>query len=304
MAEIGQVKKRRNFGAVGNLGPLSSFMLIFFLIPVGIFVIYSFWSVRNYDIVRNWNLHNYVQVFTSPVYLKLILRSIGIGFGTALLTVIVVYPLAYTMAFKFTKYRDLILFLLMISLFSNYLVRIYAWRSLLSASGLVSWIMVSLGLASEPHFYLLYSSWAVIIVLMNVYIPYATLPIYSALLNVEKDIIEAAGDLGARPFRVFREITLPLSMSGVIVAFLFIFLLATGDFVTPELVGGKDGMMIGSSIATQFGLVMNWPLGSALVVSTVLVFLALIVVLLLGQKAYRSLKKSGRRGSHEPASTK
>lgn len=292
MAETSQIKKRKWLGPIWNLGPLSTFMFVFFIIPVGIFVIYSFWSVRNYDIVRNWNLGNYIRVFTSPVYLKLIFRSIGIGFGTALIAVVFVYPLAYTMAFKFIKYRDLILFILTISLFSNYLVRIYAWRSLLSASGLVSWIMMSLGLASEPHFYLLYSSWAVILVLMNVYIPYATLPIYSALLNVEKDIIEAAGDLGARPLRVFREITLPLSMPGVTVAFLFIFLLATGDFVTPELVGGKNGMMIGSSIATQFGLVMNWPLGSALVVSTVLVFVALIVLLIMARKVFQSLKKS------------
>jgi spermidine/putrescine transport system permease protein len=291
LAEIIQIKKRKSLGPIWNLGPLSTFMFIFFIIPVGIFAIYSFWSVRNYDIVRNWNLDNYIRVFTSPVYMKLIFRSIGIGFGTALLAVVFVYPLAYTMAFKFIKYRDLILFILTISLFSNYLVRIYAWRSILSASGLVSWIMMSLGLASEPHFYLLYSSWAVILVLMNVYIPYATLPIYSALLNVEKDIIEAAGDLGARPLRVFREITLPLSMPGVTVAFLFIFLLATGDFVTPELVGGKNGMMIGSSIATQFGLVMNWPLGSALVVSTVLVFLALIALLITARRVLQLLKK-------------
>jgi len=297
MAETSQIKKRKWLGPIWNLGPLSTFMFIFFIIPVGIFVIYSFWSVRNYDIVRNWNVDNYIKVFTSPVYLKLIFRSIGIGFGTAVLAVIFVYPLAYTMAFKFIKYRDLILFILTISLFSNYLVRIYAWRSILSASGLVSWIMMSLGLASEPQFYLLYSSWAVILVLMNVYIPYATLPIYSALLNVEKDIIDAAGDLGARPLRVFREITLPLSMPGVTVAFLFIFLLATGDFVTPELVGGKNGMMIGSSIATQFGLVMNWPLGSALVVSTVLVFVALIAMLVVAGRIFKSLKKSGRMGT-------
>ena len=297
MAETSQIKKRKQLNPVWNLGPLSTFMFVFFIIPVGIFVIYSFWSVRNYDIVRNWNLDNYIRVFSSPVYMKLIIRSIGIGFGTALIAVVFVYPLAYTMAFKFIKYRDLILFILTISLFSNYLVRIYAWRSILSASGLVSWIMMSLGLASEPHFYLLYSSWAVILVLMNVYIPYATLPIYSALLNVEKDIIEAAGDLGARPLRVFREITLPLSMPGVTVAFLFIFLLATGDFVTPELVGGKNGMMIGSSIATQFGLVMNWPLGSALVVSTVLVFVALIALFIMVRKVFQSLKKNNVRTS-------
>jgi spermidine/putrescine transport system permease protein len=295
MVDVKQSNQRQRLTLASNLSPLSVFMLVFFVIPVGIFVIYSFWAVRNYDIVRIWNINNYIRVFTSPVYLKLIFRSIAIGFGTALVAVIFVYPLAYTMVFKFVKYRDLILFVLAISLFSNYLVRIYAWRSLLSASGLVSWIMVSLGLASEPHYYLLYSPAAVILVLMNVYIPYATLPIYSALLSVDKEIIEAAGDLGAHPWRVFREITLPLSMPGVTVAFLFIFLLATGDFVTPELVGGKDGMMIGSAVATQFGVVMNWPLGSALIVSTVLVFAALIALLAVARRGLAAIEASRRQ---------
>lgn len=291
MVDVRESTSRQRLSLVSNLGPLSLFMFIFFVIPVGIFVVYSFWAVRNYDIVRIWNINNYIRVFTSPVYVKLIFRSIAIGFGTALLAVVFVYPLAYTMAFKFVKYRDLILFILAISLFSNYLVRIYAWRSLLSASGLVSWIMTSLGLAAEPHYYLLYSPSAVILVLMNLYIPYATLPIYSALLSIEKEIIEAAGDLGAHPLRVFREITLPLSFPGVSVAFLFIFLLATGDFVTPELVGGKNGMMIGSAVATQFGVVMNWPLGSALVVSTVLTFAVLVAFLAGMRRLWRLWRK-------------
>jgi spermidine/putrescine transport system permease protein len=292
MTKTRTVDNRRRFGPIWNIGPLSTFMFLFFVIPVGIFVIYSFWTVRSYNIIHEWNINNYIRVFTSEVYIRLIIRSIGVGFLTALLSVVFVYPLAYTMAFKFIKYRDLILFILAISLFSNYLVRIYAWRSLLSASGLVSWIMMSLGLASEPHYYLLYSSSAVILVLMNVYIPYATLPVYSALLSIEKEVIEAAGDLGAHPSRVFREITLPLSMPGVTVAFLFIFLLATGDFVTPELVGGKNGMMIGSAVASQFGIVMNWPLGSALVVSTVLVFAALISGLVIVRKIVHWLQKT------------
>jgi spermidine/putrescine transport system permease protein len=285
MTKMSQTNLRQRLNVGLNLGPLSIFMLVFFIIPVGVFFIYSFWVVRYYDIVHEWTLHNYLQVFSSSIYTRLILRSIGIGLGTALISVVFVYPLAYTMVFKFIKYRDLILFILTISLFSNYLVRIYAWRSLLSASGLVSWLLMSLGIASEPHFYLLYSPAAVILVLVNVYIPYATLPIYSALLNIEQEIIEAAGDLGAHPLRVFREITLPLSMPGLSVAFLFIFLLAAGDFVTPELVGGKNGMMIGSAVATQFGMVMNWPLGSALVFSTVLVLCMLILITLLIKRA-------------------
>jgi spermidine/putrescine transport system permease protein len=211
----------------------------------------------------------------------------GIGLATATLAVLVVYPLAYTMVFKFERYRDLILFLLTISLFSNYLVRIYAWRSILSSNGLFNWILMSIGLTAEPASYLLFSPSGVILVLMNVYIPFATLPIYSALLNVERDTIDAAADLGAGPLRTFWEVTLPLSMQGVVVAFVFIFLLSAGDFVTPALVGGKNGTMIGNAVATQFGMVSNWPLGSAMVFSTILMFLALFAVLFLVRRATR-----------------
>jgi spermidine/putrescine transport system permease protein len=253
-------------------------MFIFFIIPIGIFFVYSFWTVRQWDIVKEWNLNNYAEVLTSPVYTKLMFRSISIGLRTAILTVLVVYPLAYTMVFRFEKYRDLILFLLAISLFSNYLVRIYAWRSILSSNGFFNYIFMLIGLSDGPEAYLLYSSKGVILILLNVYIPFATLPIYSALLNVERDLIEAAGDLGAGPLRAFWEVTLPLSMPGVVVAFIFIFLLAAGDFVTPELIGGKNGMMIGNAVATQFGMVSNWPLGSAMVFSMILMFVAMIAV--------------------------
>ena len=129
-----------------------------------------------------------------------------------------------------------------------------------------------------------------ILVLLNVYIPFATLPIYSALMNVERDVIEAASDLGANPLRSFLRVTLPLSMPGVAASFLFIFLLAAGDFVTPELVGGKNGMLIGNTIATQFGIVFNWPLGSAMAFSMivlVLIVFVLVQLFLRGMKIVR-----------------
>jgi spermidine/putrescine transport system permease protein len=285
-----QTQSKHELRSTIRLGPIVLYMLIFFVIPIGVFFTYSFWTVREWNIVREWNLNNYIDVLTSRVYTRLIFRSIGIGLATAILSILVVYPLAYTMVFKFEKYRDLILFLLAISLFSNYLVRIYAWRSVLSANGLVNFLAMKLGLASEPTHYLLYSQWGVILVLLNVYIPFATLPIYSALLNVERDIIDAASDLGAGPFRTFREITLPLSIPGVIVSFLFIFLLAAGDFVTPELVGGKSGMMIGNAVATQFGMVSNWPLGSAMVFTTIGIFLLMISVFLLLRRGFRKVR--------------
>jgi len=278
-----------------SLGPLTLFMFVFFILPIGIFFTYSFWTKRGYVIVREWNLANYAEVLTSPIYTSLILRSLSIGLRIAVLSILVVYPLAYTMVFKWQKYREVILFLLAISLFTNYLVRIYAWRSVLSSNGLLNWILISFGLVDGPQSYLLFSQWGVILILLNVYMPYATLPIYSALLNIEPDLIEAAGDLGAGPLRAFAEVTLPLSVPGVVVSFVFIFLLSAGDFVTPMFAGGTDGMMIGNAISTQIGSSLNWPLGSAMVFSTILVALVIFGAVLLVVKAIRAVRQRRRQ---------
>lgn len=274
------IKDRMNLTAIAQLGPLTTFMALFFGIPIFVFFIYSLWTVEGWEIVHQWTISNYIRAVETPMYRMLILRSVFVGFFTAALSVIVVYPLAYTLAFKIRKYRDLILFVLMLSLFSNYLVRIYAWRSVLSANGLVSVIMVALGLAQEPDSYLLYNWTGVVVTLLNVYLPFATLPIYSALLNIERSVIEAARDLGCSSLRAFWEVTLPLSASGVKVAFLFIFLLTAGDFVTPELIGGTNGRMVGNVIAKQFGALFNWPFGSALAFTTIVVVLLMYVGML------------------------
>ena len=289
-ARLGRLLTRRRLSPLVRLGPLTLYMLIFFVIPVGTFLLYSFWTVREWDVVRVWNLGNYREVFTSPVYPRLIMRSLAVGAVTAILSVVVVYPLAYTLVFRLERYRDLILFLLTISLFSNYVVRIYAWRSILSANGLVNYLLMGLRLADGPRSYLIHTPWAVVVVLLNVYIPFATLPIFSALLNIERDVLDAASDLGANPVRTFWQVTLPLSMPGVMAAFSFIFLLSAGDFVTPELVGGINGMMIGNAVATQFGMVSNWPLGAAMVFSTILVIVLALAAWLVGQRGLRLLR--------------
>ncbi len=165
--------------------------------------------MSQWEIIREWTFDNYYIVFTSPVFTLLIFRSIALGLITATLSVIVVYPLAYAMVFKFEKYRDLILFLLAVSLFSNYLVRIYAWKSILSSNGLVNYLATQMGLVNGPMHYLIYSQWGVVVVLLNVYIPFATLPIYSSLLNVERETIDAAADWEPVPFEPSAESRCP-----------------------------------------------------------------------------------------------
>lgn len=267
------LEQRVNFGLLLNLGPIVTYMIIFFGIPVGVFFVYSFWRTVGWDIVADWNVDNYIRAIASPVYRLLIARSVGIAFITAVLSISAVYPLAYAMAFKLPRYRDLLLFLLIVSLFSSYLVRVYAWRSLLSSHGLLNTILMAVGVAHGPRYYFLHHWSGVVLVLINVYIPIATLPIYSALLNIDPCLIDAAQDLGASPLRAFQRVTLPLSLPGVKVALALLVLITAGDFVTPELVGGINGRMIGNAIATQFGYVFNWPLGSALAFSTILALL-------------------------------
>jgi spermidine/putrescine transport system permease protein len=269
----------------GLLSPLALYTLVFFVIPMLTMLVYSFWQTSGFALVREFTLKNYIQVFTDPVYAKLILRSLLVGLGAAVLSILIAYPLAYTMAFKVKKHKDLLLFMVLLTLFGNYLIRIYALRSLLSTNGLLDVILVGLGVAREHQSYLLYSPAGVAIALTNVYVPVAVLPIYSALLNIPRQIGEAARDLGAAPLRGFYEVTLPLSTPGIVAAFVFIFLLSTGDFVTPELVGGTSGAMIGGSIINQFGVVFNWPLGSALAFSLILVMGVVLVLLAYGARS-------------------
>jgi spermidine/putrescine transport system permease protein len=267
------------------LAPLALYLLAFFAIPILVMLIYSFWRVSGFTLVRDFTLQNYMDVFNNAVYRKLLARSLLVGVSTGLLSILIAYPLAYTLAFKVKKYKDLLLFAVLLTLFSNYLIRIYALRSILSTNGLVDVIMVGLGLAKEHQSYLLYSPAGVAIALTNVYVPVAVLPIYSALLNIPRHLREAARDLGAGAFRSFYEVTLPLSTPGIVAAFVFIFLLSTGDFVTPELVGGTQGAMIGGSIINQFGIVFNWPLGSALAFTVILAMgIVLLSLVYLGQR--------------------
>jgi spermidine/putrescine transport system permease protein len=266
------------------LTPLTFFMLLFFVAPFVTFFTYSFWQVSGWDLVRQFTLKNYVRVVSDPIYPTLALRSLLVGAGAAALCVLIAYPLSYVIAFRARRWRDLLLYLVLLTLFSNYLVRIYAWRSILSTNGLVDVVLVGAGLVPEPQSYLLFTPMGTLIALTNVYVPVAVLPIYSALMNIPRTLVAAARDLGANPLRSFVEVTLPLSTPGVVAAFAFVFLFSTGDFVTPELVGGTNGSMIGGSIQTQFGENFNWPLGSAIAFTMIaLMAVVLLLLFLLGR---------------------
>ncbi|MDQ7250361.1 ABC transporter permease [Dongia sedimenti] len=252
------------------LAPVGGFYLLFFVIPMCSLFVLSFWRAQGFDIVPTFTLDSYAKIASSPLYRIILLRTIGVGLVTAAITVPIAFALSYLMRFVFERRAQLILQLLLISLFSGYLVRIYAWRTILGKQGLLNSTFTWLGLIDAPIEFLIYSRFAVIVTLVGLLLPLAVLPIYSAMSNISRDHLEIASDLGSRRLYLVRTILIPMALPGVNTAFAFTFLLAAGDFVTPNLVGGSQGIMIGNVIADQFrGTGANWPLGAALAFVTV-----------------------------------
>jgi len=259
---------------ITQLSPITIFMIVFFLAPMSILFLYSLWRIESLQIIREITIVNYINILKNDLFMGVLLRSVIIGFLVSITGIIISYLLAYGVVFKVTRLRDLIIFLIILALLSNYLVRVYAWRTILGNNGLINSLLMYLGIIKEPIEVLLFSNFSVSIALLNILIPFIILPLYSSLLNVDPVLLEAARDLGANPLRTFIKVTLPLSIPGIKTAFIFSFIIASGDYVIPQMLGGTRGLMIGRIIADQFGVVFNWGEGSALVFTLILVDIA------------------------------
>jgi spermidine/putrescine transport system permease protein len=185
-----------------------------------------------------------------------------------LITVLLAYPMAYFVAFRVEKSKFVWLILLTIPFWTSYLLRVFAWKLILGYNGVINSGLMSLGIIHQPLEFLLYNPTAVVVTLAHAWAPFAILPIYVSLEKIDRSLLEAGADLGDGPLRRFFRITLPLSMPGVIAAAVMIFVPTTGDYVTPSLVGGSDGVMIANVIEVQFDKVGNWPLGAALAMAS------------------------------------
>ena len=260
----------RGNGASLLVSPVIGFYTVFFAVPMVSLFVLSFWRAQGFDIIPDASLVNYEKIATSSLYRDVLLRTIGVGLVTAAVTVPAAFALSYLMRFVFESRAQLILQILLISLFSGYLVRIYAWRTILGKQGLLNTTLAWLGVTDQPLEFLIYSNFAVVLTLVGLLLPLAVLPILSSMMNISRDHLEIAADLGSRRLHLVRTILIPMAMPGIRTAFAFTFLLAAGDFVTPSLVGGSRSLMIGNVIADQFrGTGANWPLGAALALVTV-----------------------------------
>jgi len=253
------------------LSPTLLVMGLTMCIPFGIMVVMSFWTQIGFEFDTAFSLVNYVEAVEKPMYRALLLRSLTISAICTVVTVLVSYPMAYYVAFHVRKHKMVWIILMTVPFFSSYLLRVFAWKVILGYNGVINSGLKGLGLIEQPLAFLLYSPTAVVITLAHAWAAFAILPIYISLEKIDRSLIEAATDLGDSPVKRFLGITLPLSMPGVIAASLMIFIPTVGDYVTPALVGGPDGIMIANLIQAQFGLVNNWPMGAALAFDMMLV---------------------------------
>jgi spermidine/putrescine transport system permease protein len=244
--------------------PLALLVAVFVVVPILIFAVYSFLEPRPFGVLNEFTVQNYVDVFDRSSFWTFMRTSLVVGLWVGAVSVVFGYLLAYEISIHAGRARGMLLALTVGSILGGYLVRIYAWRTILGSKGVLNSALQRLGLIDEPVGFVLFSRFAVVIALVSIYIPFAALLIFASLENVSKQQIEVARTLGAHPVVAFWRVTLPLTGRAVFSAFAFSFLLTAADYVTPQLVGGIDGTMVGVSVSDQFIKVGNWALGSAM----------------------------------------
>ncbi|HJR22200.1 MAG TPA: ABC transporter permease [Dongiaceae bacterium] len=246
-----------------------------FAAPLLYFLVISFWSVRARIMRPDFTLKNYIATWAD--YYDAMGSTLLIALAIGVLTTLLALGFAYAIRFKCGRFEAPLLFLALITLFGGYLVKIYAWKSILGREGILNQFLLWTGLIDQPLDALLYSVNGVVITLTYFLLPFAILPIYGNLRAIRPATIEAARDLGAGRWAVLRDIVIPQCEKGIVIAFTFAFLITAGDYVTPRFVGGGAAMM-GHFIELQFSLGFNWPMGSAMAFTVMAVSLALVML--------------------------
>ncbi|MER9140821.1 ABC transporter permease [Mesorhizobium sp. M0830] len=252
--------------------------VVFVLVPLAIFLGYSFFSVDQGTIVYGLSLGNYVRFFTDPIFLPVFWNTIVLCGSVAIICILLAYPAAYFLTTLKGRWRYALLMLLLVPLLMSYVIKIYAIRSILGLNGFLNKALVALGILQEPSTLFVFNMNAILLTLTLLLIPFAILPIFLSLERIPQVLLRASDDLGASGLQTFLRITLPLSLPGIASAASFVFVLAIGDFLTPQMVGGISGFTFGRILYSQFGTAYNWPFGAALSVALAVVVIAAILV--------------------------
>jgi spermidine/putrescine transport system permease protein len=285
---------RARLATPGLLGLPVGWLAVFFVAPVCIVAAYSVDALALFPGAHRVTLSAWRDFIHSGVYPRLFWKSVQMSLIVSTFVVIIAYPLAYYLALSGTKRKYVLLLLLIAPFLTSYLLRVLAWKVILGDQGVINTFLFWTGLRADGHpiSALLYSRFAVMLVLAYVWLPFAALPIFVTLENLDARLLEAAGDLYATRLQAFRRVTLPLSMPGVVAAFLFVFIPTVGEFITPSLVGGTGGYMYGNQIVDLFGTGFpDWETGSVLAL-----FLLVVVAVLTGVFARFMRVGQGARG--------
>jgi len=280
-AESKSVNRRRPgelLRGLALLAPPVVWMFVFYLIPLLILLIYAFWSVDYLTVVREFTLENFRTVITNRLYSTVLIRTILIAGIVTLIDIALAFPIAYFLARKVTRHRQLLLMLVIFPLWSSYLVRAFAWRTILGTNGILNTFLQWAHITDQPLTFLLFSKEAMVLTFSQVWLPFMILPMYTVLDQLPKSLLEAAADLGGNGWQTFRRIILPLTLPGVVAGSLSVFSLTMGDYITPTLIGGPGDQLIGKIIADNFGTANNWPLGAALVFPLLIVIFSMLLI--------------------------
>ncbi len=264
------------------ISPANLYLFVLMVLPLILVTGLSFMSRGMYgDVEYRFNPYNYVRLF-DPLYGKILVYSLGVGLATTVFSLLIGYPLAYFIARSPVRQRSLLLFLILLPFWTNFIIRIYAWIMILRAGGFLDAFLQWLHLTREP-LKLLYTPTAVMIGMVYEFLPFMVLPLYTSLEKIEVSLLEAAADLGAPPWRAFLRVTLPLSVPGMIAGTILVFIPAMGMFVIPDLMGGAKTILIGNVIRNQFLTARDWPFGAA--ASMILMLLTMVFTLYYTRKA-------------------
>lgn len=277
------------------LTPVTLFLGVFFLLPLLIIALFSFLTPGLYGGVE-WAFYhwNYGRIFGwaddiievyEPIYLQILGRSLGFAALTVLLCLILCYPVAFWVSRLPNRWRMLFLFLITLPFFSSLIVRLYAWLLILKPSGILNTVLIGTGLISEP-LEILYTPAAVVLGMVYVMVPFMFLPLYAAVDNLDRALIEASMDLGATRMQTFQKVVLPQTLPGILGGAVIVFIPSVGNFIVPDVLGGAKGLMIGNLVEQQFLSSRNWPFGSALS----MIVMAVVLAVLLGSMAFAKRK--------------
>ena len=275
---------RQSSAAQGTvlISPAFTYMALFLVLPLVLVVLLSFLTRGVYgNVVYQINLENYRRLI-DPIYLRILGYSLLIAGLTTVFTILIGFPLAYYIARVSPSRRPVFLFLILVPFWTNFIIRIYAWIMILRAEGFLNSMLLNLGLIQAP-LEILYTPTAVLIGMVYEFLPFMVLPLYTSLEKIEPAQLEAAADLGARPWRAFARITLPLSIPGMVAGSILVFIPAMGMFVVPDLMGGAKSILVGNLIRNQFLTARDWPFGAA--ASMVLLVLTLVFTMYYTRRA-------------------